>query len=120
MPSDFPLWAVDEDSPFYASVAKFTGLHFYGFTEANWEAVNCPNNKQRAIGINLSPDYLPLQQFYDTVMEDQDRSQMAWILPPLEGWENPTDCVQFVCTAPENVVLKFYDSDISGEAIEQF
>ena len=32
---------------------------------------------------------------------------MMHLMDPPRGWANPKDCVEFPCTAPENILLKF-------------
>jgi len=59
MPVSFPIYKMKKDAPFYPPVSKYTNLHFYNFTEAEFTAI-CPDTKQRIYGINMAPDYLPL------------------------------------------------------------
>jgi hypothetical protein len=35
------------------------------------------------------------------------KEAIAFLYDPPKGWANPTDCVEFPCTAPSNVVIKF-------------
>lgn len=35
---------------------------------------------------------------------------LLFIMDPPRGWANLTDCVEFPCTAPENLLLQFRDS----------
>ena len=39
---------------------------------------------------------------------------MAYINDPNPAWANPTDCNEWPCTAPENVVLQFEGTQFLG------
>lgn len=40
---------------------------------------------------------------------------MLWIDDPPERWANPTDCSEFTCTAPDNIVMTFEGAFFKGE-----
>jgi hypothetical protein len=39
----------------------------------------------------------------------------VYIFDPPSGWANFADCVEFPCTGPENVVIKFFDTTYEGD-----
>lgn len=39
---------------------------------------------------------------------------MAYLMDPPEGWNNPSDCIGFPCTAPSNAVLDFVNTKFTG------
>ena len=52
-------------------------------------------------------DYIPTHEFIGTKFVDVTEKAVAYIEKPNPAWANPTDCTEWPCTAPENVVLKF-------------
>lgn len=52
--------------------------------------------------------------FENTVFENVEERAVAWLEDPNPGWANPTDCGEWPCTAPRNVVLKFENSQFLG------
>lgn len=46
--------------------------------------------------------------------EDVSDDALAFLNDPNPGWANPTDCVEWPCTAPENVVMIFDGTSFSG------
>lgn len=70
MPSSLPTAKVKGDPPWEGIFPVHNNVAFHDFATST----NCPNNKQYAIGINLAPDFLPVQVFtsttFDNVRED--------------------------------------------------
>ena len=56
------------------------------------------------------PDYTPLQEFYDTTFENVNILALAHLKDPLAKWANPSDCGNFPCSAPWNVLYRFQNS----------
>ena len=40
-----------------------------------------------------------------------------WLEDPDPSWANPTDCIEWPCTAPNNVVLQFESAKFSGTIV---
>lgn len=59
-------------------------------------------------------DYIPMHTFSNTRFYDVQDSAMIWIEDPPQGWANPTDCGEWPCTAPSNVVLSFTGTQYLG------
>lgn len=59
-------------------------------------------------------DYIPLHKFKNTKIRDVAANSFIHIEDPPQGWANPTDCGAFPCTAPDNVVLVFENTQYSG------
>ncbi len=47
--------------------------------------------------------------FSNIVFDTVTTSGLLFIYDPPTAWANPTDCVEFPCTAPENLLLSFLD-----------
>jgi hypothetical protein len=45
---------------------------------------------------------------------DFDDPGFAYFLDPPSDWANPTDCGNFPCTAPSNVLVKMQGTTFSG------
>ena len=46
-----------------------------------------------------------------------EKDALVWIEDPPQGWANPTDCGNFPCTAPENVILKFTGTEYDNSGL---
>lgn len=55
-------------------------------------------------------DGIPLHYFDHIKFVNVTDDALVWIEAPNPGWANPTDCGEWPCTAPENVVMKFRQS----------
>jgi hypothetical protein len=53
------------------------------------------------------PDYTPTLEFYNTIFQDVEHDAMSNLKAPLNSWANPTDCGNFPCTGPMNVLYSF-------------
>jgi hypothetical protein len=56
---------------------------------------------------SFNSDYITLQNFYDTRFIDVEDETLTYLSDPSPGWANPTDCGDFPCTAPYNVLMSF-------------
>ena len=52
-------------------------------------------------------DYVAPHYFFDTKINNVDPGAIAYLMAPLAKWANPSDCVDFPCTAPLNVLFTF-------------
>lgn len=59
-------------------------------------------------------DYIPIHKFSNTKLTDVSENAVVYLNDPNPGWANPTDCIEWPCTAPENVVLQFENTQYSG------
>jgi hypothetical protein len=50
---------------------------------------------------------IPLHYFNNIKFVNVTEEALVWIEKPNPAWANPTDCHEWPCTGPENVVLKF-------------
>jgi hypothetical protein len=64
--------------------------------------------RQSLVVSDEGPDFLPANYFYDTQFINMDQAQLAFVKSPVAGWANPSDCGNFPCTAPLNMLFKFY------------
>jgi hypothetical protein len=86
--------------------AHFERLKFVGFVERT--ATGLPNRM-----FTIAPDssdFIPPTFFKDTIFIDCDANAMADIWDPPASWAKISDCGQWPCTAPNNVVVKFTGS----------
>lgn len=90
-----------------------TRVSFNNFESAT-TADGC-GKKQRVITRNKSAsDYIPLHRFEGCTFNEVSDSAVIWIEDPPQSWANPTDCIEWPCTAPENVVLLFENTQFTG------
>lgn len=59
-------------------------------------------------------DFVPVHTFYNTIFSDVEEGAMPYIYDPKPKWANPDDCIDFPCTAPSNVLLKFENTMFAG------
>jgi hypothetical protein len=54
----------------------------------------------------MGSDLIVPQRFRETTTHSMDADTgLAWISDPPQGWANPTDCGEFPCTAPDNLLI---------------
>lgn len=76
---------------------------------------------QKIFKINpFASDYIPLHTFKFSTFENVHHDAISYLFDPPAGWNNPTDCVGFPCTAPSNVVLLFEKSSFKGSVMPKF
>ena len=61
-----------------------------------------------------APDHGPLTFMTGTILENVHPDSLAYIMPPKNGWENPTDCGDFPCTYPANVYVRLTGTEVNG------
>jgi hypothetical protein len=89
-------------------------MHRVNFHNFNAET-DC-GARQRVFGRNpYAADYIPLQEFSQSTFDNVEDAAMAWFEPSPQGWANPTDCGEWPCTAPENIVMSFTGAQFSGD-----
>jgi len=59
-------------------------------------------------------DYIPRQEFTDTIFEDVAEGAFAFLMDPPEKWHHPDDCIGFTCTAPSNILMQFQNTQFLG------
>jgi len=110
MASKIPIHKIKSDASWGTEVEVFrvTFKHFLTDTTA------C-GGMQRVFERNpTSADYIP-QHYFDTVtFDDVADTALIWLEKPNANWANPTDCGDFPCTAPDNVVLHFESTVFRG------
>lgn len=96
----------------WGAIIKLNNVNFNNFDSDTTR--NC-GNKQRIIGRNkYAADYIPLHDFDGSTFNNVAENAVAYIKDPNPGWANPTDCIEWPCTAPENVVLHFSNTSYKG------
>jgi hypothetical protein len=61
-------------------------------------------------------DYIPPQDFDDILFNNVENSAMTYVWNPPQGWATVTDCGDFPCTGPKNVVFNMKNIKYEGEA----
>lgn len=90
------------------NVAKYTNVVFKDFPGTG---TRC--NAARKLRIfethPQASDLIMQQIFSNIVLNNVSSDAFMFLMDPPEGWANLTDCVEFPCTAPENMLLSFVD-----------
>lgn len=109
MPSGLPMHKVMGNANFVAN-AYVTNTQFIGFDGPT----NC-GARQSVIGLNPSgSDFNAPTHFSNCHFEDIRQDSFAYIYDPPSGWANLSDCGEWPCTGPENVLFTFKDTTWSG------
>jgi hypothetical protein len=53
-------------------------------------------------------------EFHDSKFIDVDGDAIAYIDPPNPSWAGITNCGEFPCTAPANILFQFVDTEFEG------
>jgi hypothetical protein len=102
MASKLPIYKIKSYGSWGGEVT-LTRVNFHNFEDA--ETRKC-GKRHTTIQRNPSAsDYIPVHKFINTKFTNVSENAVAYINDPNPGWANPTDCVEWPCTAPENVVL---------------
>lgn len=67
----------------------------------------CGYSQHAIIRNPYSADYIPLNKFKNTKFRDVQNEALIYLEDPNPKWANPTDCGEWPCTAPNNVVIQF-------------
>jgi hypothetical protein len=109
MPSQLPIHKIKSDGAWGGNI-ELDNVNFNDFTAAT----KC-GAKQHMIKRNkYSADYTPMHKFKNTSIRNVQQDAVIFIEDPDPGWANPTDCGNWPCTAPSNVVLKFDGTSFVG------
>ena len=88
--------------------------HFSGNEYINFKAKTAEGAINTVLCLNpTASDYVPPHQFVGTKFNNVAEDAMAFIMSPPAGWANPTDCVEFPCSAPLNILFDFKDTMFS-------
>jgi hypothetical protein len=117
--SSLPVFKIKSYATFDSTV-EVSNMEFSDF-----ESQTRCGKKQVIFARNPSAaDRIPLHNFNGITFNNVAEDALAYIEDPSPGWANPTDCGDWPCTAPENVVLKFngvtYPSNIDLPEDEVF
>jgi hypothetical protein len=116
MPSALPPYKIKSYGAWSASATVYNVI-FEGF-----------NSTETACGASSfifklndhASDYVPIHTFKYTTFINVHHDAIGYIMDPNPGWNNPTDCVGFPCTAPSNVVLNFKYTSYEGSPRPEF
>jgi hypothetical protein len=112
--SSLPIFKLKTYATFDSKV-EIDHVEFHDFTSTT----RC-GRKQHVIERNPSAsDGIPLHYFDNIKFVNVTEDALVWIEKPNPGWANPTDCGDWPCTAPENVVMKFTASTYEANDAEK-
>lgn len=102
----------------WASYNELKGITFHDFDSTTIQGCS---SKQYTMGLNPgASDHVHEQIFKDIVFDNVHEDAMLNIYDPPTSWANPTDCGNFPCTAPQNVVLRFTGTTYTGSTVPSF
>ena len=64
--------------------------------------------------LKTASDWIVPHSFIDNKLTNVGVGALAYIMHPPRGWANPSDCVEFPCTAPLNVIFDFRGTQYSS------
>lgn len=99
----------------YGSWGGNVRLENVNFSNFQSHLTNKCGKKHTVIQRNpYSADYIPPHKFVNSRFTNVSEMALIYLEDPNPAWANPTDCIEWPCTAPENVVLQFEQSKYSG------
>jgi len=98
------------------SIASWgTKVELHRIQFINFKATTAEGMQQRAFTLSsTAPDYIPMQEFYDTTFDNCEEASLGFFYNPPQGWANIADCGEFPCTAPKNALFSFRRSKFVG------
>jgi hypothetical protein len=106
-PLDNPM----ENAPFNGQ-ATWDGVYLGNFNENTV----CTDVINYSIYPNINgSDYIVMATFKNISKSNIGAKSLAYLRAPPTGWANPTDCGDFPCTAPKNIIVK----DLDGTLIDE-
>lgn len=110
MPSSLPMYKAKSNASFGGN-SYITNTEFIGFESDT----NRCGAQQKAITLNPSgSDNIVTARFEDVKFTDVSTGGFGYFYDPMPGWAGISDCGEWPCTAPENIVLKFKQTTYSG------
>lgn len=111
--SSFPIHKQKTYSTWGGTVT-LTDVTFNNFKALTGEGCG---KKMAAIKRNkYQSDYIPIHKFQTITFNNVENDALVYLEDPDPGWANPTDCIEWPCTGPNNVVLEFTGTTFSGAA----
>lgn len=99
--SALPIYKAHEPGS-WGSISKMTKIHFHDFQT---KKTNC-GGSQAAFGNNLGfSDYVPKTSAEDVTFTNVHDDAVAYWYNPPKKWINVTDCGNFNCTGPKNILV---------------
>lgn len=95
------------------NTCKFSKVVFKDFPGTG---TRCSTSAVRVFEIHPKASDLIMQHIFENIeLKNVKSESLLFIMDPPKGWANLTDCVEFPCTAPENVLLSFVgDTKLTG------
>ena len=96
----------------FGGVAEIDNVTFAKFNQAG--KTKCLKRGSIFGRNKWSSDKIPIHYFNNCKFQNVDDDSVAYFEDPDNGWANTSDCGQFPCTAPNNVLLSFTNTKYSG------
>lgn len=102
MLSSLPIHKIKSDAT-WATEVVLNRVEYINFARKT----KC-GKKQILMNRNFSSaDYIPVHHFKTANFKNVAEENMFFLSKPPKKWANKSDCHEWPCTAPRNVVLKF-------------
>lgn len=110
-PFQYPTmgWYKIHSNAMRGSICKFSNVVF---KDLPGPVTHCSTNRVvHLFQLHFGASDIVMQHiFSNIVLNNVNVDRMIYIMDPPSNWINPTDCVGFDCTGPENVILSFVDA----------
>jgi len=67
------------------------------------------------MGKKLSPDVVSPHYFWGNTLTNVEAGGLVSFMDPSPGWANPTDCVDFPCSGPNNILTSWEETRYGGD-----
>lgn len=107
-----PTMASSKPYDKYKSYAAWGGkVLLDGNTFKNFAAATLGGKKLRIICINNhASDGIPEHEFTQNTLSNVDEGALAYLMDPPGGWANTNDCGNFPCSAPQNFLASWVET----------
>lgn len=101
--SAHPIYKIKKQASYHTDIDIYN-MRFHNFDS---EFTLC-GARQHGIKVHkYSSDYTALHRFHNTLLDNVNDNSFAFIMDPNPGWAGVTDCGEWPCTAPSNIVFNF-------------
>ena len=108
--SGLPIYKLGNQA--WGGQVSLTRVNFNNFENAKTK--NCGSRHTTIQRNSMSSDYVPIHKFHNSKFTNVHENALAYIKDPNPGWANPSDCTDWPCTAPNNIVIKYEGAIFTG------
>ena len=109
MASALPIFKT-KSAASWGTVIDFNNLHFHNFAATT----RCGAVQRIFEQSYAASDYTPLHYFKNVEFDNVADAAMSYLFDPPKNWAKISDCGEWPCTAPSNVVMDFEGTSYSG------